>query len=347
MKKPRRLRKGSKLAILSPSWGGPSLFPHIYESGIENLQDLGFNTVEYPTARMSAEDLYKNPQLRAEDIHAAFSDPEIDGIISTIGGTDSARVLKFLDMDLIKHNHKFLMGYSDITTFTTWLNQHGLITFNGPSVMAGFSQFKSFDGAYRQYIENFLFSPQREMDLPEFPAFSDGYPHWGDRKNVGLLNDLQENDGMHFIQGAVNARGRLFGGCIEVLEMLKGTDFWPGKSFWDGRILFLETSEDKPPVEYVQYWLRNYGVMGVFDRLAGILFARPRSYSAQDKKRLEEVALSTIRDEFGNAELPIVCNVDFGHTDPQVILPLGIEFEIDVENRKVRQLENPFGEDFA
>ena len=122
--------------------------------------------------------------------------------------------------------------------------------------------------------------------------------------------------------------------------MLKGTDYWPDREFWNGRILFFETSEDKPSVDNVTYWLRNYGVMGVFDRIAGILFGRPKDYSQGEKKQLEEAIIRVVKGEFGRFDLPVVSNVDFGHTDPQVILPLGVEFEIDCANKKIRQERN-------
>jgi len=340
--KPAPLRKGDRVAILSPSWGGPSVFPHVYEKGLDNLRLLGLEPVEFPTARMAAKELHRNPRARAEDINRAFGDPSIKGIIATIGGSDSVRILKYLDGDLIRGNRKFLMGYSDFTTLTAWLNQLGLVTFNGPSVMAGFSQWESFDEDYRKYVTDYLFSPEETGLLPRFPRYCDGYPSWADRENTGKLNPLKESESPRFLQGEGRVEGRLFGGCLEVLEIMKGTPFWPEESFWDGRILFFETSEDKPPVDYVRYWLRNYGVMGVFDRIAGILFGRARDYTGGEKTDLEETVLEVVRDEFGNSRIPIVCNLDFGHTDPQVILPLGITFRIDCGKGEISQRESAF-----
>ncbi len=341
-KKPKRLQEGDTIAIISPSWGGPSIFPHIYHSGIKNLKRLGFNIVEYPTAKMAANELFNNPQARAEDLNNVFADPDIQGIISTIGGDDSARILKYLHIKTIVQNPKFIMGYSDFTTITTYLNQNGLVSFNGPSIMAGFSQLRSFDSQYQKYVQDFLLNPQETQILPTFTSYSDGYPEWGNIENTGKCKNPKQNDGCHWIQGTHKSTGYLFGGCIEVLEMLKGTAFWPEKEFWRNRTLFLETSEDKPPVKYVKYALRNYGVMGVFDRISGILIGRARDYTDEEKNQLEQVVLSVIKDEFGNSELPIVCNVDFGHTDPQVILPLGIRIEVDPENKQMKLLEEAF-----
>lgn len=342
MKKPLPLRKGDTIAVVSTSWGGPSVFPHIYESGIAQLRRIGFNVVEFPTARMDAGQLYHNPQARAEDINAAFADTHVRGIVSSIGGSDSVRILRYLDIPTIVSHPKFLMGYSDFSTLTTFLNRHGLVTFNGPSVMAGFSQLESFTVEYRRYLEHYLLQPSDRLVLPVCTEYSDGYPDWRDLNNTGKVKPPQCSDGLHFIQGEGKRSGRLFGGCIEVLEMMKGTDFWPGKEFWSDKILFLETSEDKPAVQSVEYWLRNYGAMGVFDRISGLLFGRPRDYSPEEKANLEAVILRVIREEFGRQDLPVVCNVDFGHTDPQIILPLGVTLEIDADAGTLVQTESAF-----
>jgi muramoyltetrapeptide carboxypeptidase LdcA involved in peptidoglycan recycling len=141
------------------------------------------------------------------------------------------------------------------------------------------------------------------------------------------------------LQGASPAEGRLFGGCFEVLEMMKGTRFWPAPGFWDGRILFFETSEDVPPPDTVSYWLRNYGMQGVFDRVSALLVGRPRDYDDAAKARLDELIVRVVAGEFGRPDLPIVSNLDFGHTDPQWILPLGVLATVDPVGRSIRLLE--------
>jgi muramoyltetrapeptide carboxypeptidase LdcA involved in peptidoglycan recycling len=138
--KPTRLAIGDTLAIVSPSWGGPSIFPDIYNSGIEYLKSLGLKIKEYPSSKADAKYIYSNPEFRARDINDAFADDTVNAIISTIGGDDSVRLLPYLDRNIAINNPKILMGYSDTTVLTTFYNNAGIVTFNGPSVMAGFSQ---------------------------------------------------------------------------------------------------------------------------------------------------------------------------------------------------------------
>ena len=43
----------------------------------------------------------------------------------------------------------------------------------------------------------------------------------------------------------------------------------------------------------------------------------------------------TVREEYGLAGLPVVSNVDFGHTDPMMVLPLGVRVRIDSERHEL------------
>ncbi|WP_246239929.1 LD-carboxypeptidase [Pseudoalteromonas caenipelagi] len=88
---------------------------------------------------MDDEKLFQSPRLRSGDINAAFKNPKVDAIIATIGGSDSVRILKHLDIETIKSNPILFIDLPDSTNITATLNLAGLVTFNGPSVMAGFA----------------------------------------------------------------------------------------------------------------------------------------------------------------------------------------------------------------
>ena len=115
----------------------------------------------------------------------------------------------------------------------------------------------------------------------------------------------------------------------------------PSPEQFAGRLLFLETSEEAPSPIAVERWLRSFGVCGLFDRLAGVLFGRPRDHSDAMRAELEQRVLAVVAGEFGAHDLPIVMDLDFGHTDPQHILPLGIEAELDVAAQRLYLLEAP------
>jgi len=126
-----------------------------------------------------------------------------------------------------------------------------------------------------------------------------------------------------------------------VLESLNGTDFWPEREFWNGKILFFETSEEKPSVLRVRRMLRNYGMQGIFNKAVAVLFGRARDFTDEEKEELDQMIIEVIKGEFGNADISVVTNMDFGHTDPQLILPLGVKAEVDSTQQTFRLLEAP------
>lgn len=341
-KKPKALQFGDTVAVVTPSWGGPAAFPRIYEAGIVALKSLGLRVKECAHTRSDDAFLYTHPELRAKDINDAFADEEVKAIIASIGGDDSVRILPYLDPKVIKNNPKIFMGFSDATTMTTYLRQCGLVAFHGPSIMAGFAQWNYQGKEFQEHVKEFFFHPKEKMSYVPFSLYAQGYTSWEDVQTLGQLKKHTLHDGWHWLQGNTKVTGRLFGGCIEVLEFLKSTDYWPAEDTWKDTILFFETSENVPSVEQVKYMLRNYGMQGVFQNISALLFGIARGYSSDATKELEEMIVQVVGQEFGQKELCIVTNMNFGHTDPQWILPVGIRAEVDPMKKTFQLCESPF-----
>lgn len=342
MIKPSRLKKGDIIGVISPSWGGPSSYPHIYEEGLNTLKKLGFKIKEFKSTKADADFIYNNPKVRADDIMNAFKDNETKAIICSIGGDDSIRVLEYLDKNIIISNPKIVMGFSDNAILNTYFNQLGLVTFNAPSIMAGFAQYSIFGKDFQKHIDQFLF--YGKINFFKNEKYLDGYYDWNDERSIEKSKNLfiDEKIGWQFLQGEGVFEGRLFGGCIEVLEFMKGTKYWPEKDFWKDKILFFETSEEHPKPEFVKWWLRNYGIQGIFDKINGIIFGRCARYSDLEKKEFNENILKVVRGEFNNSKIPIITNFDIGHTDPQNIMPLGIKIRIDSDKKSITVVEDIF-----
>ncbi len=336
---PPRLQVGDTVAVATTSWGGPHMFPHVFDAGVRNLRErFGLNVIELSGTRRSVSELRNDPQGRAADLNQAFADPSIKAIFMSIGGDDSARILPFLDVDLIRSNPKILMGYSDSVTQLVFAHAAGLVTFNGPSVMAGFAQLAHFP-EWEAHIRAILFEPTDSYVYTSFPHWIDAYDDWNDPANDGRIGAKHAHDGWRWLGGTRARSGRLFGGCIEVLEFLKGSQYWPEVDFWSDRILFLETSEEVPTIAQVRYWLFNYGVQGVFERVSGLIIGRARGYSDDQKHALEAMVVQVVVEEFGGSDVCILSNADLGHTDPQWIVPLGVRAELDPVGESFRLLE--------
>lgn len=337
--RPRHLSAGDTVAVVSPSWGGPSHFPHVYERGVDVLRSWGLQVRELLSARAPSERLRRDPAFRAADLNEAFADPSIRAIVASIGGDDSIRLLPYLDRDAIAANPTILLGYSDTTTLLVAARRLGLVAFHGPSVMAGLSQMGAMPAIHERHVRELLTSTASSHAYPAFDAFVEGYPDWADPTRVGEVGAWQPDTGPRTLQGTGVVTGELFGGCLEVLDWLRGTWAWPDPVDWTGRLLFFETSEEKPSPLQVERMLRALGVAGVFDRLAGILVGRPRDHSVEERTAFEAAIQAVVAEEFGRPDLPIVAGLPFGHTDPQWVLPIGVRAELDVDRGSLRLVE--------
>jgi muramoyltetrapeptide carboxypeptidase LdcA involved in peptidoglycan recycling len=342
MIKPRKLQAGDKVATVSLSWGGPGTFPHRYEAGKLQLQEVfAVTVVEMPHTMRDDAWLHANPRARADDLMQAFLDPAIKAIFSTIGGDDSIRLLPHLDLDVIRANPKIFMGYSDTTISHMACFKVDQVSFYGPAIMAGFAENGGLFPYMVDSVRKTLFS---SAPIGTIPPNEDGWTvefvDWADPANQSRTRALNPSTGWKFLQGRGVHHGRLIGGCFSVLDWLRGTDYWPEPAMWQGAILFLETAEDAPSAEVVKYGLRTYAALGVLEQLSGILFARPggqidpETFSAYD-----DVLRLVVAEEAGLTDLPIITRMDFGHTDPMFVLPYGIQAEINCDTKQFTILE--------
>ena len=125
------------------------------------------------------------------------------------------------------------------------------------------------------------------------------------------------------------------------LSWLRGTAVWPAPADFHDAMLFLETSEEGPPPSAVTRALRTYASMGILRRLSGILFGRPGGAVPIERfTTYDDAILRVVAEEEGLSDLPIVTNMDFGHTDPMFVLPYGVMAKIDCDNRRFEILES-------
>ncbi len=346
--KPRKLRPGDRIACVSLSWGGPAAFPHRYEAGKEQLrQAFDLEVVEMPHTLADPAWIAQRPDARAADLMAAFSDPSIAAIISTIGGEDSIRMLPFLDLEVIRRNPKIFMGYSDTTVTHFACLKAGLVSFFGPAIMAGFAENGGMFAYLEDSVRRTLFAAEPVGVLePNSGGWTVEFLDWADPDNQSRRRSLNSSTPWRFLQGAGTAQGPLIGGTLEVVEFLRGTSLWPDPAVWDGAVLFLETSEEAPPPSAVARTLRVYAAMGILGKLSGLLFGRPGGdVPPVEFATYDEAILQVVAEEEGLTSLPVVTGMDFGHTDPFFVLPYGIPARIDCDRQEVSIVEAAVVED--
>lgn len=330
--KAKRLQPGDTIGIVTPSWGGPAIFPHRLDNAIGYLESRGFHVRVAPHARGSNGFVSGTVTERTADLHDLFADPDVRAIIASVGGDHSCHLLPDLDFELIAQNPKVFMGYSDITVLNVAIWQRtGLVTFDGPTMMTGFAEYPApFDYTIR-YFDRAVCSGEAIGRIEEAGRWTEELLDWRTKADLTRPRHMSDSPGWTWLREGA-AVGQLVGGCIESLQHLRGTAFWP--DFQD-RLLFLETSEAKPSPARVDGILMDYENMGVWGRISGLLVGRPMYYSDSEKAELRAI----VQRRTADYSFPIVTDMDFGHTAPRFTLPLGCAGRVDSEPRTFEVLE--------
>jgi muramoyltetrapeptide carboxypeptidase LdcA involved in peptidoglycan recycling len=201
------------------------VFPRAYQDGKRQLQEaFGLEVIESRYALADMEWLRAHPEARAMDLMEVLKDPRIYGIVSTIGGDDSIRMLPYLDHSVIRQNPKVFLGYSDSTVTHFAFSKAGVISFYGPSVMAGFDENGGLSPYMVESVRQMLFaSSPNTLINPNPNGWTIESWEWGSEQRNTIRRKLRPSCGWRWLQGNGRHRGRLIGGCLDVMDWLRGT----------------------------------------------------------------------------------------------------------------------------
>jgi len=334
-----KLKRGDKVAILSPSFAAPGKWPHMYELGLKRVREVfDLEPVAYPTtAKIGA-----SAAERSADLIAAFQDPEIKAVITSLGGDDQITYVKNLPAEPFAQNPKPFFGYSDNTHLCNFLFLHGVPSYYGAALHTQFAMQGEMDEYTISYIKHALFETG-EFELLPSETFNDMGLNWNDPSNMTKRRIYEPNDGWHW-DGSTSAEGQLWGGCFESIdEILRHAAPVPTLDQFNDIVLMLESSEEIPSADYLFRILRAFGERGILQRVRGVLIGRPKAWEynkmlgEEEKKqyRLEqrETILRAVR--IYNQDIPVVQNLNFGHTDPQIPMPYGNLVRIDSSTKQI------------
>ena len=251
--------------------------------------------------------------------------------------------MPYVDLAVIKNNPKVFLGYSDSTVTHFMCMKAGLSSFYGPAVMTAFAENVKMHDYTIEGIRKALFSSDTMGAIPHnTEGWTTASLDWSYENNQANRRILHPPTGWNFIGDNKSiVKGRLLGGCLELLQFLNGTELWPDLSEWNQAILFLETSEEGIEPLAVTRFMRNMAAQGILSCINGILFSKPggKNMTAERFPEYDE-ALLKIFEEYKLPLIPIVTMMDFGHSDPMWTLPYGALAEINPEKRTVTILEN-------
>ncbi|QOK24750.1 LD-carboxypeptidase [Cytobacillus oceanisediminis] len=321
-----RLKPGDEIRVIAPARSMAIIKGEQLRIAQERLNQLGFTITYGKNAELHDEFFSTSIEERIEDLHDAFTDPNVKGILTVIGGYNANQLLNYIDFEIIKNNPKILCGFSDITALQGAIyKKTGLITYSGPH----FSSFGVKHG-FEYTLDSFIKAVTNDAPY-EILASSDWSddPWYLDQEDRHFI----KNNGYTVIQEG-DAEGRLIGGNLCTLNLLQGTEFMP--SLKDS-ILFIEDDEESHALTFdrdLQSLLHLPDAQGI----KGILIGRFQKNS----QVTEEVLRKIIESKKELHGIPVIADVNFGHVQPYATIPIGgraaikakgFESEIWIEQR--------------
>ncbi len=343
------LEKGDKVAIVSLSSGilGEEFAEHELQLGIKRLKEFGLIPVVMNNSLKGIDYLKMHPEARAEDLKQAFMDYDVKMIITAIGGDDTYKTIPYLLDDkefrnAVKENPKIFTGFSDTTNNHFMFHKLGLSTFYGPCFLVDLAEL---DKEMLPYTKNYFEKYFSDNEIIEIKSSDVWYE---DRKSydvsqIGKPRIIhKETHGFETIKGSGIVTGKLFGGCIDsIYDMFVGErygdenvvfekyDLLPTLDEWKEKILFLETSEEKPTPLKLKEILLEFKRRDILNNVKGIIVGKPIDEVYYEEYK--EIYLEVMKD----CNTPIMYNINFGHASPRCFLQYDAEATIDYDKRTI------------
>jgi len=318
---PAKLKAGDEVRVIAPARSMSLISKESREIANRRFTDMGFKLTFGKHIEESDDFVSSNVESRIKDLHEAFSDKNVKAIFTVIGGFNSNQLLKYIDWNLIKSNPKILCGFSDITALNNAiLAKTGLVSYSGPHYST-FGQELYFDYTL-EYFKKCLMSDE-PFGIEPSDSWTDDKWYMNQKERNPIKNDgwLVINEG--------KAKGTILGANLCTSNLLHGTEYFP--KFSEDTILFIEDDEMSNPVTFdrdLQSVIHQPG----FENVKGIVIGRFQKVSQITNNLLTQIIKT--KKELDN--LPVIANVDFGHTSPIITFPVGGEAVMEAEDGKIR-----------
>jgi muramoyltetrapeptide carboxypeptidase LdcA involved in peptidoglycan recycling len=330
---PPKLSPGDRVAVVSPAHAAPADFPAVHQQALRRLREVfGVEPVEYPTTRRAAP-----AEERAADLMAAYADPRIRAVFATIGGDDQITVLRHLDPAPFRADPKPFFGFSDNTNLLNWLWTHGVAGYHGMSTMVQLGRGGGVQQATVDSVRAALFTGG-DLEISPVELFTDEEVSWDQPATLTEAPVPYPSPGRVWHRADRVVSGPTWGGNLEILHWTLAADRWvrPVEDY-AGCVLLLETSEEMPPDIEVFRMLRNFGERGLLEQFPaivvatakGTVFNNPQPMAERIRYREAQQAAVLRAVETYNPAAMVVLGVDFGHTNPQWVLPYGGRLTVD------------------
>ena len=310
---PTKLKVGDEIRVIAPSRSLVLISKETRQIADERFADLGLKLSFGKHVNESDEFVSSSIESRIEDLHEAFADKNVKAVITVIGGFNSNQLLRYIDWEPIRNNPKIFCGYSDITALNNAIfAKTGLVTYSGPHYST-FGQKLHFDYTLEYFKKCLMNETPYEITASE--SWSDDLWFLDQNKR-----ELIKNEG-HSVINKGEAEGTILGANLCTFNLLQGTEYFPDLT---DSVLFLEDDGTSNAVTFDRD-LQSLIHLSDFKKVKGLVIGRFQKSSKMASDLLTKIIKS--KKELDN--LPVVTNVDFGHSDPKITFPVGGEVRID------------------
>lgn len=310
---PKHLKVGDEVRIVAPSSALGIIGKDVQNVANERFADLGLR-LTFGGHISELDDFSSSPiESRLQDLHAAFSDASVAAVLCVIGGFNSNQLLPYINWQLIQNNPKPLIGYSDVTVLlNAAYARTGVVSYLGPAYST-FGQKKHFDYTLEYFKKCLLQEDSFSIGTSTEWTDDEWFLDQENRNPIHNTGPVVVNHG--------SAEGELIGGNMSSLALLFGTDFMPNLS---GKIVCLEDDDDANYKKFDRVFESLLHQPGA-DALKGIIIGRFQKGSEITEDQIRRMI--AIRPQLKG--IPVVANLDFGHTSPLATLPIGGIVSID------------------
>lgn len=316
------------IGIFSSSYPLTAIAPQATRDAAAYLEEHGF-AVHFG-ALTGKREFYRSGtiQERASEFNALLADPEVDCLMASVGGFVSNAMLPYIDYDLLREHPKVIVGMSDVTALLLGIYQKtGMTTYYGPNLVTHFAQKPPF---LRETLDSFMdvafHRAPRPYTYRKPEVYSDELTNWSEP----VTAKAPRANSWITVQGG-SATGRLIGGNLNTITSIMGSPYIP--EIREGDILFMEDTE-----KWAAYSERYFSMLllcGVFDKVSGIILGKHRQYDDQGTGRTQaDILLEVLHGR----DLPILAEVDCGHTIPMLTLPIGGTVHMDADRQEITLL---------
>lgn len=323
---PNKLKPGSHIRVIAPSRSFKIISEETREIAKKRFADMGIS-VSYSKHCDEIDDFVSSSiASRLEDLHEAFADKSVDGILTAIGGFNTNQLIDKIDYTLIKNNPKILCGFSDITCLCHAITaKTDVVTYSGPH-FSSFGMVHGFDYTL-DYFKKCLLENNPYQVIPAKEFSNDEWFMDQEKRN------FTPNSGFWVINKGNGSEfeGKLVGGHVRCLSSLQGTEFWPSL---ENTILFLEEDEETNAVLFDRL-LQSLIHQADFKHVKALIIGRFKPESKIDRNLLEQI----IHTKEALKELPVIANFDIGHSTPIITYPIGGRISLKMREDELPVIE--------